>query len=225
MKTICTLVLLFLLVGQQTFGQFVHVHTHINNNDANTQAKLTALITILGGRNASLTTSNDKLKTALDNHKEQLSLQYTKNQFDRGTGYTTTAGISALLSLGASGLARIPGLPYMTSQKQAYLDEVTMDKALLLALKSVSKTNIKSAKRQEIYRLRSKLLREFAKNDTDVRQTLFISAAGVAVLNYKQFVNLYSQLNRNENDDDTGQMDNDPNELDHNQFIEFFDKL
>ena len=222
MKTIYIVVILFLSVGQTVFGQWT---LHLDNNDSNTRRKLLILNGIILGRIATLTASNNDLTEAVKDHKEQVRLQYTKNDFDKGTGYVTTAGISALLSIGASGIARIPGLPYMTSAKQAYLDDVTMDKALLLALKSVSTTNIKSAKRQEIYQLRSKLLREFAKNDTGVRKTLFMSAAGIAVLSFPQFMDIYNKVKITENDEDTGQLGTDPSELGYEEFLDMFGTL
>ncbi|WP_025741803.1 hypothetical protein [Aquimarina pacifica] len=191
MKTIYILVF-FLLVVQTTFGQFVHVH--INNNDATTRRKLATLIGIVGGRNASLGISNKELEDALKDHKEQIELQYSKNQYDKSSSFIAGAGTSAVLSLGASAFTRIPRLPYMTSAKREYLDMITMDKALLLALQSVSTTKIKSSKRQEIYRLRSKLLREFSKNDRDARQTLYMSAAGLLIINFNEFADMYNQL-------------------------------
>ena len=187
MKTTHILLIALLLLSQLTFGQFVHFHTHINNNDANTRTKLFALKAILAGRNATVIASNKQLKDALKAHEEQIKLQYTKNTFDKGTGFRLSASLSAAASATTSAIARIPNLPYMTAIKQNYLDAVTKDKLLLLSLENVSKSKIKSSKRQEIYRLRSKLLREFSKHDRDTRSTLFISAAGVAVLNIKNY--------------------------------------
>ncbi len=194
MKITHKILLLLVFMGQTMFGQFVHFHTHINNTDSKTRTKLIALIATLGLRNASLTASNGQLTTALASHQAQLQLQYTKNKYDRSSSFIASSIGSTVLGLGSSALARIPNLPYMTKDKQEYLDAVTMDKALLLALQSLSTTKIKSSKRQEVYRLRSKLLREFSKNDRDARQTLFMSAAGLVVLNYDEFIKLYNQL-------------------------------
>lgn len=194
MKHISKLVMILLLGTQASFGQIVHVHTHINNNDSKTRGKLLQLIALLGARNGTLGGINGQLSTALANHQLQLKSQYTKNQFDRKNSFIVSAAGSSLLSVGASTLASRPRLPYMTKEKREYINAVTMDKALLLALQVVSKSKIKSSKRQEIYRLRSKLLRELSKNDRDARQSLFFSAAGLLVRDYEEFVKLYGKL-------------------------------
>ncbi|GAA0716347.1 hypothetical protein GCM10009430_11970 [Aquimarina litoralis] len=194
MKIIYQLCILVLFSIQVGYGQFIHLHTHINNNDAQTRAKLSRLITILGIRNTTLTAVNSQLSRALVSHQTQLNLQYRRNPlFDKRNEFIASSLGTSLLNLGTSEIAN-SSLPYMTKEKREYMKEANMDLALLLALQYVSTSKIKSSKRQEIYRLRSKLLREFSKNGRDARQSLFLSAAGISVLNYEEFLELYKYL-------------------------------
>ncbi|OEK07358.1 hypothetical protein A8C32_18145 [Flavivirga aquatica] len=196
MKHIYIIIFLSVFGVQLGFSQFFHVHIHINNTDTETRSKLAALTGILALRNGTLIDLNKELSGAVKSHNKQRLLQYTKNKYDKGNGFITSAATSSVLSLGASTLASRSWLPYMTKDKRDYLNAITMEKGLLLALQNVSKTKIKSSKRQEVYRLRDKLLREFSKNDRDARKTLFLPLAGLTVINYKDFLKLYRKLKK-----------------------------
>lgn len=194
MKRIYQLFILSIFSIQIGHSQLFHLHTHINNNDGQTRAKLTQLITLLGIRNGTLTGVNSQLSRALLSHQTQLNLQYRRNPlFDKRSEFIASSVGTSLLNLGTSEIASNP-LPYMTKEKREYMQEANMDLSLLLALQYVSPSQIKSSKRQEIYRLRSKLLREFSKNGRDARQSLFFSAAGLSVLSHEEFMELYRYL-------------------------------
>lgn len=191
MKNTHKLIILLLFTVQSGFGQLFVVN--IKNTDAETRRQLTRLIGTLTARQTSQGTMKQQLADAVNNHRKQLQAQYTRNRYDRGNSFVDNAG-SLLLGLGTSAVARTPNLPYMTKEKREYLDAVTMNKLLLASLQVINKTNIKSSKRQEIYRLRAKLVREFSKNDREARKLLYFSSAGYLTKNYQDFINMYRVL-------------------------------
>ena len=97
-------------------------------------------------------------------------------------------------SAGIALIANNANLPYMTKEKRDYLNQVAMDKAILIALQFVSADKIKSSRRQEIYRLRSKLLREYSKNDRDARSLLYLPIGGLLISNFQEFTEMSSVL-------------------------------
>lgn len=187
MKAKFKFIIALLFVCQTSIGQILHVHTHINNRDKKTRQKLTELIGTITARNITLGKTNSMLKKALDNHRNQLKKHYTKNKYDKKDNFLATSATSGALSLATSTLSRYTVLPYMTRPKREYLQALSKDKAVLLALQYIDVKKVKSGKRQEIYRLRSDLIREFSKNDRDARKILFFSALGLVVVNYAAF--------------------------------------
>ncbi len=197
MKTTLKITIILLLVTTISYSQVhIHVHTHINNTDKETRRKLETLILFrLGVEIAAMKATNNDLKEAKNNHKIQLDKQYSANQFDRGDSFISNAIGSSALSFGPSFLANMVDLPYMTKEKKDYLNALAMDKAVLSSLLIVSKSKIKSAKRQEIYRLRSKLLREYSKIDRDSRSLLNLPVAGLIVSNYESLLEALELFN------------------------------
>ncbi len=184
------IVVILLLICESGYSQWVHIHTHLNNRDRQTRSKLSRLTLTLIGRNATLLLTNRQLSKAIDHHRRQLKKNYTKNRFDKKNGFLVRSLGSATLSLGTSALGNYKRLPYMTEIKRDYLKSIALDKFVLVSLNNVSANKIKSGKRQEIYRLRNKIIRELSESDRSARKILFFSAAGLAVLNYEEFSEL-----------------------------------
>ncbi|MBQ4820590.1 hypothetical protein [Aquimarina sp. MMG016] len=192
MKKNILIIVLFLITIHLGYGQFWHHHhTHNRiNNDGKTRGKLGSLIGTTAGRNASLGINNGALASAWTAQTSKLNLLYTRNHFDRRDNFVAQSAQSSALSLATSALSSYPGLPYMTFNKREYLNRLTLDKSVLLTLQLLDASTIASGKRQEVYRLRSELIREFSKNDRDARKIIFFSAAALAVTNYDQFAEI-----------------------------------
>ncbi len=194
MKKVIKVLMVALFIGQMATAQFVHVHTHINNTDRKTRQKLTELIGTIGARNIALEANNSKLRDALKHHQDQVKKHYSKNTYDKKDSYLASSATSMGLSLATSTLSRYTVLPYMTRPKREYLEALTLDKSVLLALQYIDVNRVKSGKRQDIFRLRSELIREFSKNDRDARKILFFSALGLVVTNYAVFAEISKSM-------------------------------
>jgi hypothetical protein len=173
-------------------------HIHHNNTDVQTRNKLSALISTLKARNSSISSTNAKLLKAISDHKDQLRKNYTRNSYDKQDNFLASSIGSASLSLATNILADYPLLPYMTSAKRDYLKELSMDKAVLLSLQYIDASKIKAGHRQEIYRLRRELIRQFSRNDREAREMLLLSAAAMALFGLEGHAELLNVLNATE---------------------------
>ena len=195
MKTIISLICGIVLMSSSVNAQLViNIHTKINNNDVKTRANQAALILELIAINAKLQHIKDKLADAKAKHREQLDLQYTSNKYDKQNSSFLTSMLSTAKSFGPAILAQQVSMPYMTQEKKDYLNQVALDKAVLAAVQSISADKIKSSKRQEIYQLRNKLLREFSKTDREARGMLYLPVTGLILPNSDQFIGMLDQL-------------------------------
>ncbi len=193
MKTTLKVIIGILFVSQTCLGQFVHVHTHFNNNDSDTRKKLGVLVGTVGYRNGILWAQNDLLKKSNTYMKNKLHENYERKHNYDESGLPSAAA-SIVASLASTTVAKYAALPYMTRIKREYFENLSYDRAVLGTLLFLDKSKIKSSKRQEIYRLRSELIKEFSKYDKDARKILFFSALGLVVMNYAAFSELSGTL-------------------------------
>ncbi len=182
-------IVMCLLISQTGFAQF-----YLINTDAPTRRKLDALIRTIIIRNIAIGTTNGLIGKAIEDHKNQRRLKYRRNVYDRKDNFLSSALASGSMSLATSTLNTYVALPYMTTSKKEYLNEMATDKAVLLALLSIDHNKIASSRRQEFYRLRAKLVRKSFKNDADARKLLLFSAGGYIAINYKEFAELAAKM-------------------------------
>ena len=188
MKWIYHILFIAVIISHTSYGQSIHIHTHIDNHDHETRRKLLFLNAEIVAINEGLSEVKDLLKDAKENHRKQLDLQYKKNKkYDKSSKFIKDALTSTALSFGPDMLSNSVTLPYMTKEKEAYLRDVAMNKLILSALQNVDANKIKLSRRQEIYRLRSKLLREYSKLDREARGLLYLPVGGLMISNYKEF--------------------------------------
>ena len=193
MKGTLKLIIGLLFISQTCFGQFVHVHTHFNNNDKKTRQKLVELGVTVGARNGIMEYQNSLLSQSNRNMEKMLDENYKrKHNYEEKDGASLAASIVS--SLASTTVSKYAVLPYMTRTKREYFENLSKDRAILLALMYLDKSKIKSSKRQEIYQLRSELIKEFSKYDKDARRILFFSALGLVVINYATFSELSGTL-------------------------------
>ncbi len=193
MKGTLKLIIGLLFISQTCFGQFVHVHTHFNNNDKKTRQKLVELGVTVGARNGIMEYQNSLLSQSNRNMEKMLDENYKrKHNYEEKDGASLAASIVS--SLASTTISKYAVLPYMTRTKREYFENLSKDRAILLALMYLDKSKIKSSKRQEIYQLRSELIKEFSKYDKDARRILFFSALGLVVINYATFSELSGTL-------------------------------
>lgn len=186
MKGALKLIIGLLFISQTCLGQFVHVHTHFNNNDKKTRQKLGELGAIIGVRNGILESQNSLLSQSNSYMQRMLDENYTrKHNYEEKELPAIAASIVS--SLASTTVSKYAALPYMTRTKREYFENLSKDRAVLAALMYLDKSKIKSSKRQEIYQLRSELIKEFSKYDKDARRILFFSALGFVVINYATF--------------------------------------
>lgn len=167
---------------------------YYKNTDKKTRKKLGILIGYITARNLALGKMNKELKTAIYNHEMQRIKQYSKNGLDRKDDFLKKSVTSGSLSLATTLLGAYPKLPYMTKEKRDYLKSITRDKKILFALQLMVASKIKSGKRQEIYRLRSELIREFSKSDRRARKVLMFSAGGLVAQNPDKFKEIFEKM-------------------------------
>ena len=194
MKAKYLYLLVFALCAQLGFSQIVTIYVDLDNNDKETRAKLGTVIGAINARNISHGVTNDDLRKAINDHKEQLRLQYTKNSFDKKDNFSRSVGFSLASSAAMAGFLQIPGLMYMTGQKRDYIMSTVMDKMALASIAKLSYENISSGKRQEIYRLRKELINLLSKHDGDARSQLLFSAAGIVASNPDLILGIIDQL-------------------------------
>ncbi|SHJ29879.1 hypothetical protein [Aquimarina spongiae] len=193
MKGTLKLIIGLLFISQTCLGQFVHVHTHFNNNDKKTRQKLVELGVTVGARNGIMEYQNSLLSQSNRNMEKMLDENYKrKHNYEEKDGASLAASIVS--SLASTTVSKYAVLPYMTRTKREYFENLSKDRAILLALMYLDKSKIKSSKRQEIYQLRSELIKEFSKYDKDARRILFFSALGLVVINYATFSELSGTL-------------------------------
>jgi hypothetical protein len=193
MKKLIFIIVCFLATIKVS-GQFVHVNNFINNKDKKTRDKLNSLISTLTQNNAALAYTNNNLKTTLQKHEGQLNKNYSRNKFDKEDNFLTSSLSSISLSVATSILGTYKNMPYISESKKEYLNDITMDKSILLALQYIDSKKVKASKRQEIYRLRSELIRELSKNNREARQLLMLPLLAQGLISYEEFIALKNKL-------------------------------
>lgn len=195
MRRIYLIAILFLYLGVSNAVAQVHINFHLDNTDVETRIKLSTLTRTVSARNAELARTNRQLTKILMHHRAQLADNYQRNRFDKGDGFFLNASGSLATGVATLFLDRFPSLPYMSSTRREYLKSMAMGKSVLIALNRIDASKVKSGKRQEIYQLRSELIREFSKHDREARKMLAFSVAGLALADYVLFTELMQQLN------------------------------
>lgn len=191
MKRICLII--FLCCSQLGWGQ-IPIPVPVPNIDLLTQGKLGLLIVQMAAKSTSQIRINTTLGMALASLQGQLLQDYTPNPFDAQSAFLASALSSAALSLGTTVISNNPNLPYMTSEKEDYIQGTTMDKGVLAGLQVVNPVTIKSGKRQEIYRLRTALLRTLSRQDREARSALMFSVMAQMITKPEKALELWKYL-------------------------------
>jgi len=170
------LVLLFtLLLFQFNYAQ-------IPNFDAITNGQLLPVATGTGtraGLNVAMAVKMGKLTAR---HKKLLIKKYKKNKYDKKGVFIAKSASSMALGLGTGILAqKYSNGYYMTKNKREYIKNIGLDKLMLFSLQVLDYKNISAAKRQEIYRLRREITKEYSNNDKRVMKLLLLSSILYAV--------------------------------------------
>lgn len=188
----CLLVMIMALGHTGASAQFYEWHW--DNTDLETRQKLGVLIETITERNTKLEAVNRRLADALDDHRKQLHKNFDKNRYD--DGFLLQSGLSIGESLAVQVLGDGVTLPYMPHFKKEYHKRGSDGKiALLGALNLMDASKISAGKRQEIYRLRNALLREFSKHDRETRKSLLFSVAALSFLEAGSVQVLMQMLN------------------------------
>ncbi|UOB16666.1 hypothetical protein [Abyssalbus ytuae] len=170
-------------------------HNEVINIDTQTMIKLGILNGTLSSRNSINTGMNILLKTLIIQQKQLLKSKYDKSPHDHSSSFVAASAASIALSMGEHILAsEFSKGYYMTKNKRKYIDHMTLDKALLPFLQVLDHKNITAANRQEIYRLRSEIIRQYSQNDKQIRNMMLLPAAAYAIENKGDLLKLIKKL-------------------------------
>lgn len=190
-----TLAFLFFFTVQLFSAQFVHVFFHLNNTDSDTRQKLGEILFNTGARAAQLKFQNDYLTEMIKNDEEFLERNYKKSdRFDKQNSFIAMSIKNGTLGIGPVVLNKFKRLPYMTNVKKDYLQSLALDKAVLLSLQHADASKIKAVERQEIYRIRSQLMRVYSKNDKEVVEVMTLPALALLIQSHPDLIKLIKNL-------------------------------
>ncbi len=176
-------------------GQFVHFHWHHANNDSDTRKKLTEIIIAIALRDASLHKMNNSLKQMIRNQEDLLRNDYAKTKYDieQDKKFKKAMTITGVFATGST-IASYSNASYLTNNKKEYIKRINSDKLALAFLNTIDNKAIHTDNRQQIYRLRNKLIKLYSKNDKVIRKLLLLPAAAYAVENKTELLKLLKAL-------------------------------
>ncbi len=183
--------------GSCQFAQSVAIlgHTTFWNNDVQTNIKLGLLLAELKKRNGTHKDMNKLIQQLITQEKQLLKNKYDKSSHDGQIGfYLKIKGTMALKAAQGILASKFSNGKYMTENKRIYMDHMELDQTIIPSLIYLDKKTITAANRQEIYRLRSEVIRQYSKNDKKVRNMMRIPAAVYVVENEEELLKLIKAL-------------------------------
>lgn len=200
LTTLLTIILLTIEIGysQVVLYQAIPFNTTVTtviNTDATTTGVLNATNGFITTRNISNGAMNTELGLIAAEEKLLLNKKYKKNKYDKSGGDllklagTVAAGFGSKIATN-----KLDKGYYITKNKRDKMKALNMDKILLMSLFNVDKKKITSANRQEIYRLRGEVLRQFSRNDKVVAALLLLPAAAFAMENRSELLSAIKAL-------------------------------
>lgn len=166
-------------ISNTAFSQLAVVgHTHVINMDTQTMKELGVLNATLAARIAANSKMKSTLKKLIEKEKTLLKKKYRKSKHDHSSSFVGASGATIATDMILRKMqSKISKGRYMTKAKKRYMDDMRLAKVVLPFLQVLDHENITAANRQEIYRLRSELIKQYLKNDLKTIELLKFSAA------------------------------------------------
>lgn len=180
---------LMTIIPFRGMGQFVQKvafpgHTTFHNLDPVGNAELGAILAAIQKRKAIITDMNKLIGEITAEEKVLLNKKYGKSPHDGQSGFYAKIGGTVSLKAAQDFLAsEFSGGKYMTQNKREYMDHMGLDQFIIPFLLVLDTERITAANRQKIYRLRSDVIRQYSKNDKEIRNMMLLAAAFYAVKN------------------------------------------
>ncbi|MEM9001368.1 MAG: hypothetical protein AAGB24_13980 [Bacteroidota bacterium] len=118
--------------------------------------------------------------------EDLLDLNYTANAYDRNSEFIVGSTLKASMAVATRMVADWgggTGVPYFPKSKQDYLWNVSSNTISLLWLQYMDANQIRTADRQQIYRIRRQILKAFSEDEKRSRELLLLTAAVLAAEN------------------------------------------
>ena len=181
-KYILTLSFFLLFTKAAIYAQLLSAvpftHTHVINNDTGARPTQAAITAATASRVATQAATAAVLSKLAANQQILLNTKYGENSFDNKNAFITQAAATTSFALGSTIAGNQFGNGhYMTKNKREFMNDVTLDKAMLATLQIIDYDNIAAGRRQEIYRLRNEIVKGYSENDAEVLKLLLIPAA------------------------------------------------
>jgi len=171
------------------------VNFHYANNDKYTRRKLVEITGYIVARDFALKRMNGVLKNMINDQKNLLKNDYQKTRYDKEANEKFKESMASTGAFGTGSIfARYINASYMTKNKKKYIKRIHYDKLALAALMNIDPTTIHSDSRQQAYRLRNRLLKQYSNNDKAVRNLLMLPAAAYAVENKTELLKFLKDL-------------------------------
>jgi len=147
---------------------------------------LTELLVANGAMIGSIEVANSSLK-------EQIKKDYDPNKYDNTSEFIIAAALktamSVSLSLGGTVFTKNK-TPYFTANKEKYSDRLLKNVRYLAPLMLLDKSTIRTADRQEIYRIRRDIIRTYSNDERYHRSLLLLAGVAFALENDAVLLNL-----------------------------------
>lgn len=175
---------------------FPGAYTHITNVDATTQSSLGTLNGNIGTRNKGNLAINRVLNTITGEEKTLIKQKYNKNKkYDETAGFMVKSMTVLASGFGNKVIAdKLDTGYYLTKNKRQKIAALGLNEEILVSLLLINKKKITAANRQEIYRLRGEIIRQYSKNDKMVKALLLLPAAAYAVENKTELLKIIKNL-------------------------------
>jgi len=121
----------------------------------------------------------------VDQSKRRID-EFTKKKYDK-TKYDSKSGFLSAIKTGAMTLGtkilqtKFSKGYYMTKNKQDFMNTIGLEKASLMTMQLLDYNSLTAGDRQEIYRLRNEITKEYSVNDREVIKLLLLPAIKYSV--------------------------------------------
>ncbi|MBL3658410.1 hypothetical protein [Fulvivirga sediminis] len=175
---------LLIMITSHSYGQLSLIgHNIVEPIDVKTATKLGILNGTLGARNGANTGINTLLKALIIQEKLLIKSKYNKTSYDHSSSFIAKSAGTLALSMSEQMMAsEFSKGKYMTENKRTYMKNLSLDKAVLPFLQKLDYKNITAESRQEIYRLREQLIKEYLNNDKETLKMLLLPAAAYSTM-------------------------------------------
>lgn len=188
MKTIIKTIGIIIFLGhgvvvsaQAMLSAFPGTITILANTDVTSTGLLTAANAEISTRIGSLGTIATMAGLSNTELNKVIKKKYDKTSYDKSSAFLGSLKTGAM-ALGTNIMAsRFSNGYYMTKNKQEYIRNIGLQKAALLSIQHLDYNSLTTADRQEIYRLRNEIIKEFSLNDREVIKQLLLPAVKYSV--------------------------------------------